>query len=112
MRTQAQPNTQQLSLAQATKSISHIAVPFALARLAVAVNVLCNGFITSKIGPNAVAAGPEMISTVYAVAGPVRSILLTTGILIGKKPPLVKQHFLSCIPRQVKVMKTQKQYRN
>ncbi|WP_419418933.1 hypothetical protein ACNVED_10305 [Legionella sp. D16C41] len=74
-----------VSYPQAAWNVTSFSLPFTISRLAVAVNVLTNGSITPKIGPNAAAAGPQMISIVYAVLGPGRSILLATGILVGKK---------------------------
>lgn len=74
-----------VSYPRAAWDISRFSLPFAISRLAVATNVIINGSITPKIGPNAAAAGPQMISIVYAVLGPGRSILLSTGILVGKK---------------------------
>lgn len=75
---------QKVSLYKATGSVSKMAYPFVLSRLAVAVNILANGFVTPYIGPAAVAAGPVMISAAYAIIGPARSFLLSTGILISK----------------------------
>ena len=61
-----------------------MALPFVLSRLAVAINILGNGFVTPHIDASAVAAGPLMISAAYAIIGPARSFLLSTGILISK----------------------------
>ncbi len=74
-----------LSYLQATGNIIRFSLPFTISRVAVAANVLANGSVTPTIGADAAAAGPLMISVVYAVLGPGRSILLSTGILIGKK---------------------------
>ena len=76
--------TARLTFKEAAGSISRISYPFALSRLGVSGNILGNGFITPHIGADAVAAGPVMISAAYAIIGPPRSVLLTTGILIGK----------------------------
>jgi multidrug resistance protein, MATE family len=76
--------TTQLTLRDAARDVSRISWPFALSRLGVSANILGNGFVTPHIGADAVAAGPVMISAAYAIIGPPRSVLLTTGILIGK----------------------------
>lgn len=82
---------EEMAFLDAVKAIGSFCWPFALSRLAVAINILANGAVTPEIGENAVAAGPIMISSVYAILGPVRSFLLSTGILIGKKHGEIKE---------------------
>jgi Na+-driven multidrug efflux pump len=85
------PSISSPTFLQTAWDVSTFSAPFAISRVAVAVNVIVNGLVTPYIGPNAVAAGPEMISTVYAILGPGRAILLATGILVGKLQGEIKK---------------------
>lgn len=81
---ESEPEIVPLSYMDAISTIARFSAPFILSRVAVAVNVIANGLVIPHLGSNAVSAGPIMISGVYAIIAPARSLLLSTGILIGK----------------------------
>lgn len=77
---------------QSIKSVGAFAAPFTLSRVAVAVNVIANGFVIARLGGDASAAGPIMVSSLYSILTACAGVLLSTGILIGKLHGEVEQH--------------------
>ncbi len=69
---------------EALKELLYCALPFTAARGINSAYWVTTGFILNKLGPNAFAAGPLILSISYATGGTMRAGLLSTTGLVGK----------------------------
>ena len=74
----------ELSFPQAMKQVALFAVPFSTLRILFAANIIGNGIAFAKLGAHAAASGSLSTSIYFAVTGPARGALLSTGIMVAK----------------------------